>query len=85
MSGRPTVLSLVNRLKIEQDKAKGLFDDSQRLINQAQDHLNNAHATLVELAELQGIAIPPENPLDRPPYGTGDIPAFTPRELPQGI
>lgn len=80
---RPTVLSLVNRLKIEQDKAHQLYQDSENLIHRAQAHLDSAHATLIELAELQGIAVPhtdlsgipddapsftPSNPLDRPPY-----------------
>lgn len=81
-----TVLGLVNRLKIEQDKAHNLFTEGERLIGEAQEHLDNAHTTLVELAELQGIAIPHTNadslkmpmrsPIDAPPY----TPSYTPND-----
>jgi hypothetical protein len=61
MSDR-TVLGLVNRLKIEQDNATQKFADAERLIHEAQQHLDRAAATLTELAVIQGIVTPESHP-----------------------
>jgi hypothetical protein len=79
---QPTVLSLVNKLKIDQDKAKDLIEQGQNLIDRGRQHLDEAHATLVELAVIQGITTKPLEEKDvispYPPkmamneaYGTG--------------
>jgi hypothetical protein len=59
--GQSTVLGLVNRLKIDQDRCMQLIDDGNRLYTEAYAHLSNASETLRELAELQGIAVKQEN------------------------